>query len=78
MPLKSALGNQYACWCACCLWRRYDGEWQEGLQHGQGKCMYGNGDAYSGSWEGGVRCGKGTCLYADGDKYSGAGQPAHF
>ena len=51
--------------------RRYEGGWEEGLRHGEGKCAYANGDAYSGAWAAGVRSGAGTCAYAAGGKYTG-------
>jgi hypothetical protein len=57
---------------------RYEGAWEEGLQHGEGSCAYASGDAYSGGWARGARSGKGTCAYANGDKYTGAGSlPCH-
>ena len=33
----------------------YDGEWKEGLIHGQGKMIYKNRVTYEGEWKDGVR-----------------------
>jgi hypothetical protein len=44
------------------------GSWQQGQRHGQGKCVFANGDVYIGEWAHGKQEGDGVCSYATGDK----------
>ena len=50
---------------------RYNGEWENGTMHGQGRMVYGDGWEYSGSWKGGVMDGQGTLVYPDTTRYEG-------
>ena len=48
---------------------KYKGEYNNKKQrHGQGDCMYKNGDTYSGSWKEDQRHGKGTMRYVANDE----------
>ena len=40
---------------------RYQGEWKEGLEEGNGKRLYPDGSMYEGQWSKGKRHGKGRC-----------------
>lgn len=50
---------------------RYNGEWDNGTMHGQGRMVYGDGWEYSGAWKGGVMDGQGTLVYPDATRYEG-------
>ena len=50
---------------------RYNGEWDNGTMHGQGRMVYGDGWEYSGAWKGGVMDGQGTLVYPDSTRYEG-------
>lgn len=47
----------------------YEGEWQQGMKHGQGVMRYPNGDVYRGSWFRDQRHGQGTYKFLSGDVY---------
>lgn len=52
----------------------YEGEWHDGLFHGEGICYYGEEGCehyYEGHFENGLRCGKGTMHYPTGNVYEG-------
>ncbi len=49
----------------------YNGESNNGLRHGKGKCSYVDGSTYDGDWVNGLYCGKGTLKMSDGYKYVG-------
>ncbi|OMJ67374.1 hypothetical protein SteCoe_35483 [Stentor coeruleus] len=50
----------------------YNGDYLEGtLRHGNGICIYANGDVYKGQWEQGKRHGKGEIIWANRQKYDG-------
>ena len=51
----------------------YTGEYNGGGQkHGQGKCLYHNGDVYEGDWRYEHRNGVGKQTFRNGDRYEGA------
>ena len=47
----------------------YEGEWQDGKRHGQGKMTDADGDVYEGEWRNDLKDGQGTLTSANGDKY---------
>ena len=49
----------------------YEGEWQQGKKHGQGRQCYATGDAYLGAYEQNKKHGFGLYRYADGDCHEG-------
>ena len=49
----------------------YNGEYKDGLYHGQGTYTHSNGDIYEGDWKEGKRHGHGTYIESEGDKYVG-------
>lgn len=51
--------------------QRYQGDLLNGLPHGEGTMIYGDGSRYVGQWEKGVRVGIGKLKYADGRVYEG-------
>ncbi len=50
---------------------RYEGEFLNGLPHGQGICFYANGDKYTGDWYKHKPNGEGKMEYASGDILEG-------
>ena len=42
----------------------YTGEWERGVRHGHGRCVYHTGEVYVGKWSGGVRHGDGALAQA--------------
>lgn len=45
-------------WPPCALQRnlfKYAGQWEEGVQCGEGKCQYADGSQYDGQWKAGQR-----------------------
>jgi hypothetical protein len=74
--------ERFANWTNC--WGRYqvelhkdhkgevlEGEWMNGLQHGQGTRTIANGGKYVGEYKDGKYHGQGTYIFANGDKYVG-------
>jgi hypothetical protein len=51
--------------------REYDGEWRDGLPHGQGSETLPDGERYTGAWAAGHRDGLGELLPAGGGLYEG-------
>jgi hypothetical protein len=49
----------------------YEGEWKDGMKHGQGKQIWIDGTLYEGSWKNNVAHGRGRLIHADGDIYEG-------
>jgi hypothetical protein len=49
----------------------YEGEWRNGVMHGQGTATYLNGDRYDGEWAHGKRSGLGRYAHGSGDIYEG-------
>jgi len=49
----------------------YQGEWRNGVMHGQGTATYLNGDRYDGEWANGKRSGLGRYAHGSGDIYEG-------
>ena len=49
----------------------YEGQWDDGKRHGQGKYTYADGDAYEGQWEDNMYHGRGKFMYASGSAYEG-------
>jgi len=49
----------------------YVGNWEDGMQHGQGKYMYANGSTYEGYWRNGKYDGSGQLTVPDGSCYVG-------
>ena len=54
----------------------YDGEWLNGMRHGEGRFVgaaapAGSGDVYTGQWEEDKRHGHGRCVYGNGNVYEG-------
>jgi hypothetical protein len=79
---KNTDSERFANWTNC--WGRYqvelhkdykgdvlEGEWLNGLQHGQGTYTYANGDKYVGNFKNGKSHGQGTYTYPSGDKHVG-------
>jgi hypothetical protein len=50
---------------------RYNGEWENGTMHGQGKLVYADGWTYVGGWKSGTMDGQGSLTQADGTLYEG-------
>jgi len=48
----------------------YEGEWRDGVWHGQGAFVFSGGRRYEGEWSNGQRY-KGTMVFADGGRYEG-------
>ena len=44
----------------------YEGEWNNGIIHGQGKMTYAKGDVYEGEWKDGKRHGQGKYTFGKG------------
>ena len=57
------------------LGNTYDGQWDQGLQNGQGMMLFADGNKYSGCWSQGVKSGAGKMEYWQG--YTFAGQWAN-
>ena len=53
---------------------RYQGEFRNGLQDGDGVCKYPNGDLYTGRWKEGMRSGKGTLVLMSLAEEDGSGR----
>lgn len=49
----------------------YTGYLVDGIRHGQGTFVWGNGSVYTGNWEHGVRNGLGRMTFENGDVYEG-------
>ena len=49
----------------------YNGQWQNGTPHGQGRVEYDDGSTFVGSFVAGERSGQGTLTYPDGGRYDG-------
>ena len=49
----------------------YDGEWLDGMRHGEGRFVGVSGDVYTGQWEDDKRHGRGRCVYGNGNVYEG-------
>ena len=52
----------------------YEGEYKDGVYHGQGTMIYSNRDKYVGEWKDGNEHGQGTYTYSDGDTYVYVGE----
>ena len=50
---------------------RYEGEFKNGMYHGQGTSTRMIGDKYVGEWKNGYRHGQGTMFLANGDVWAG-------
>ena len=50
---------------------KYEGEWQESVQHGQGTFTWSNGAKYEGEWKEGNRHGQGTATWPTGSIFVG-------
>jgi len=50
---------------------RYEGQWKDDLQDGQGYEIRPEGGSYRGIYSKGKKHGKGKYVYADGSKYDG-------
>lgn len=53
----------------------YEGEFEDGLANGHGKCRFINGNVYEGGWSADYCHGQGRMTYANGDVYVG---PWHY
>ena len=49
--------------------KKYDGDWKDGKENGQGTLTWSNGSKYEGEWKNGKRTGHGTLTNSDGKKY---------
>ncbi len=56
----------------------YEGEFLNGMPHGQGVCYYVNGDKYTGDWVRHQPNGKGAMVYANGDRLDGMWNEGEF
>ncbi len=52
-------------------WKKYIGQWDEGLESGKGKVEYHNGDFYEGEFKDSELSGNGIFQFEDGEKYIG-------
>ena len=52
-------------------WRRYEGQWANGVRSGTGRMDYGNGSTYEGGWRNDRRNGTGRMDYGNGSTYEG-------
>ncbi|KAF4674120.1 MORN repeat containing [Perkinsus chesapeaki] len=74
---KNNKKDGYGTRCSVVAGSRYDGEWKEGMRHGEGmqwvKCRKGKGvrKSYAGSWVNDKREGFGTGYFEDGSSYQG-------
>lgn len=50
---------------------RYEGEWRDGTENGQGTFIWSDGDSYGGEWKKWEPNGVGTYTLSDGRKYEG-------
>ena len=50
-------------------WKKYDGEWVDGLESGFGKLEFKNGDVYEGQFKDSSFNGKGKYKWTSGDYY---------
>jgi len=50
---------------------RYEGEWVEGNERGQGTIVWPNGDRYEGGWRDGKQHGYGIGVWANGARFEG-------
>ena len=50
---------------------KYEGQFYDGLPHGQGTCIYDNGEKYTGEWQDGSFNGDGTLYLVDGTTVTG-------
>lgn len=50
---------------------RYQGQWDNGVRHGEGTFYYANGAKYCGSWDVNVKSGEGRYTFEDGKVYAG-------
>lgn len=50
---------------------RYEGDWHDDVQHGEGTTTTAAGESYRGSWVEGDFDGHGVYVYSDGSKYEG-------
>ncbi|CAN0321749.1 unnamed protein product, partial [Laminaria digitata] len=50
----------------------YEGEWRQGVHHGQGSMHISDGNRYTGQWKLGKKNGSGTMTYPDGARYEGS------
>ena len=53
------------------LMHKYDGEWMQHQQHGQGTSTWASGDRYVGEYRNGKQHGTGTYTWANGNEYVG-------
>jgi hypothetical protein len=51
--------------------KTYDGQWKEGMRHGQGIVKWGNGNRYEGHYKENWRHGRGVYKWSDGRRYEG-------
>ena len=49
----------------------YEGEWEKGMFHGQGRQVDAEGNVYEGEFKGGLKDGEGKMVYASGETYEG-------
>ena len=49
----------------------YDGEWQNGVMHGQGTLVWKTGERYDGEWKNGKEDGQGVFTHSDGSVFDG-------
>ena len=49
----------------------YEGDWRNGMSHGQGKYTWPDGDVYEGGWKDDKQHGHGKYTYASGEVYEG-------
>lgn len=49
----------------------YEGQWDQNLRHGLGRCFFYNGELYIGQWQNNKMHGRGTYFYRKGERYEG-------
>jgi hypothetical protein len=72
--LKDEKSNSVAEGYGQCTWPdgiHYEGEWRDGLPHGEGTQVFANGETYAGEWQRGIRHGFGQWCSREGHEYCG-------
>lgn len=65
------MANGYGTYTKANGLEKYEGQWMNDQQHGQGKETFADGSIYEGHFIGGARNGEGVIHYTDGAVYRG-------